>query len=258
MNAVPDDSASQDRNWADIRSAWYRYQATRECDEMEILREFLGDTLAELEVQPNKLSSHAYARIFDTMCSIYPWNHRFGDIHKLYIPVMLSIGILAKRSGNEKSKSGVNVSTEYIRHMKKALLDVPCIPSYDKKGQNSILDIFKSELSPKHKLHLLKECVALNIWLIPEFANRIKILFPDSEHTRFEYIPWCHWDASVNKNMVRDFLPSLYPLLELILSDGDWMDKVAIDKALRNLAPTQKNKTKHTELELPVDFLLEP
>lgn len=239
----------------DIRLAWYHYRAKHQDNTIEALRDFLSKIVADLEAQSTACSPQEYAQIFDTMNSIVQWEKLSPHIQNVRVPIIISMGILAGHSGNEKSRTGVRISTEYMRQVKTISESVRFRAMHNTNGHEPIVDIVNSPLLPEYKLRLLKECAFQETWLIADLADKIQRLLPGKERELFKYFPWSDWDLAENKNMIREFLPSLYPLLELSLSDGDWMKKAAVTKTLKSIAPVSKTKAKRTAFDLPIDFL---
>ena len=242
------------KGWPDIRSAWSRHQvANQGKNDMESLREFLVTTLATLKSKPGQLSSQAYARFFDTMSALVPWKKLSTYMQEVRVPLMISLGILAQHSAEEKSHTGRGVESQYMAQMKHAFENMMFISSVDKHMYEDVFLLLQSDLLPIFKLRVLRDFTFPVLWLRPEMVPHIQLLLPAPEKEAFKFFAWDAKNPDSNKELVRVFLPTVYTLLDLSLSASAWTSWATIAKALKDLAPSRKNKERSIALELPSD-----
>ena len=247
------------KGWSDIRSAWSRHQvASQGGYEMEILRDFVVATLADLERDPTRLSPQAYARFFDTMSALAPWR-KFGTYQQnVRMPIMIALGMLAERSGAEKVQSGRGVAAEYMRQMTLAFDGMLFSSSKDTTIAQDFLQFLQSPLCDLFKLRISKNFTFPETWLQPEIIVHLRPLLPEKPKDAFKFFPWDPMNPASNKSMVSTYLPEAYTLLDLSLPDDAWEQQDLVTKALAAIAPSRKQKANSVAFDLPSDFLGEP
>lgn len=247
------------KGWSDIRSAWSRHQVANQGNyEMEILRDFVVPTLADLEKQPDRLSPEAYARFFNTMAPQVPWK-KFGTYQQdVRMPIMIAMGILAERSGSEKSLAGKGIPAQWMSDMKKAFDAMMFLSSMDTRISEDMGMFLDSSLSDISKLRICKNFTFCETWLQPEIIGRLRPLLPEKAQDAFKFFPWDESNPSNNQTLVSTYLPEAYTLLDLSLPEAAWKTQATVAKAIADMGAVRKNKVNSVAFELPTDFLGEP
>ena len=169
------------------------------------------------------------------------------------VPIMISLGILAQRSGEEKSNTGRGIAAQYMFQMKQAFDSMRFQSSTDTHMHEDMRQFLQSQLLPIYKLRLLKEASYPHVWLHSDMVDMIRDILPAKEQEAFKFFSWDGSNPDSNKELVRVFLPTVYTLLDLSLAESAWKDWATVAKALKGAAPSRKNKANSAAFELPLD-----
>lgn len=247
------------KGWSDIRSAWSRHQVANQGGyEMETLRDFLVPTLADLDAHPGRLSTQGYARFFNTMAPLVPWR-KFGTYRQdVRMPIMVAMGLIAERSGDEKSLDSKGIPVKWLSEMKKAFDAMLFSSSKDSSISEDMLLFLNSDLSNNSKLRICKNFTFPEVWFQPEIIEKLKPLLPTKESEAFKFFPWDPMNPSANKLMVNSYFPSAFALLDLSLDEEAWKTQATIAKSLLQITGNRKKKDMPEAIELPSDLFGEP
>lgn len=230
------------RHWAEIESAWAEYQVKNK-------NSFLNLTLNDLFHHPTHLSPKEYADFFEMMSHSIPWInlHYYSFMERNAI--FCSMGWLAERAIKQKSKRGYRIESEWmfqLRRVFKSMTSASC-------DRDAVM-ILESSLSGHFKLRVCGEFASPAMWLIPQNTEKIKLILPEKKAEAFNYFTWDSDDFESNKALIRVFLPSLYPLLDLSLAEEAWYNRSTVAAALANFRALGSCKAKPRHLDLPCDF----